>query len=70
MVYADDFIIMGESVYIIKKTPTALVNAGKKIVPKVNVDKTKYMVMSLDNNAGRIQYVKSDDSSFERVFEF
>jgi len=28
------------------------------------------MIMSLDQNAGRSRYVKTDDSSFERVDEF
>jgi len=36
----------------------------------VNADKTKYMIMSLEQNAGRSQYVKTDDSCFEKVDEF
>jgi len=36
----------------------------------VNADKTKYMIMSLDQNAERSQYVKNDDRAFERVDEF
>jgi hypothetical protein len=31
------------------------------------VDKTKYMVMSRDQNAGRTHSMKTDNSSFERV---
>ena len=33
-------------------------------------DKTKYMVLSRDQNAGRIQSVRIDNSTFERVEEF
>jgi hypothetical protein len=33
-------------------------------------DKTKYMVISRDQNAGRIQRVRTDNSTFERVEEF
>jgi hypothetical protein len=36
----------------------------------VNCDKTKYMVMSQDQNAGRRHSIKTDNSSFERVEEF
>jgi len=36
----------------------------------VNADKTKYMFMSLDQNPGRSQYLRIDDSSFERVDVF
>ena len=34
------------------------------------LDKTKYMVMSRDQNAGRIHSVRIDNSTFERVEEF
>ena len=37
---------------------------------EVNADKTKYMVMSRDQNAGRTHSMKIDSSSFERVDEF
>ena len=35
-----------------------------------SADKTKYMVMSRDQNAGRIHNVRIDNSTFERVEEF
>jgi hypothetical protein len=41
---------------------------GKKI--EVNADKTKYMLMSRDQNAGRSHSMKTNNSSFERVGEF
>jgi len=37
---------------------------------EVNADKTKYMVMSRDQNAGRIHGARIDNSTFERVEEF
>jgi hypothetical protein len=37
---------------------------------EVSADKTKYMVMSRDQNAGRIQSVRMDNSTFGRVEEF
>jgi len=36
----------------------------------VSADRTKYMVMSRAQNAGRIQIVRIDNSTFERVEEF
>ena len=36
----------------------------------LNADKTKYIVMSRDQNAGRSYSMKIDDSSIERVEEF
>ena len=37
---------------------------------QVNVDKTNYMVMSRDKNAGRSHSMKTDNSFFQRVEEF
>ena len=37
---------------------------------EVSADKTKYMVMSRDQNAGRIHSVRIDNSTFERVEGF
>ena len=36
----------------------------------MNADKTKYMVMSGHQNAGRSHNVKTDNSSFERVEDY
>ena len=37
---------------------------------EISADKTKYMVMSRDQNAGRIHSVRTDNSTFKRVEEF
>ena len=47
-----------------------LVFAIKEIWLEVNTDKTKYIFMSWDQNAGRSHNVTIDNSSFERVEEF
>jgi len=57
-------------VYTVKENAEALVVATKKIGLEVNGDKTKYMVMSRDRNAGRGHSVKIDNSSIGRVEEF
>jgi hypothetical protein len=44
--------------------------ATKEIGLEVNADKTKYMVMSRERNAGRDDSVKNDNSSIEKVEEF
>ena len=44
--------------------------ASKEIGLEVNVDKTKFMDMSGDQNVGRSHGVKIDNSSFERGEEF
>jgi len=70
LAYANDVNILGGSVHTVKENAEALVVATKKIRLDVNTDKTKYMVMSRDRNAGRGHSVKIDNSSIERVEEF
>jgi hypothetical protein len=41
-----------------------------EIGPEVNAEKTKYMVMSRNQNAGHNHNIKIDNKSFERVEEF
>jgi len=59
--YADDVNIMGGSIHTLKENAEALVAATREIGLDVSVDKTKYMVMSRDQNAGRIHSVRIDD---------
>jgi len=54
LVYADNVNILGGRVRTVKENAEALVVASKENGIDVNVDKTKYMVMSGDQNAGRI----------------
>ena len=52
LVYADDVNILRGNVHTIKKNTQALVFASKETGLEINADKTKYMVMSRDKNAG------------------
>ena len=68
--HANDDNILGRRVHVIRKNTEVLVSASKEIGLEVNGDKTKYMVMSGDENAGRSHNVKLDTSCFERVEQF
>jgi hypothetical protein len=70
LVYADEFKILGKSVHTTKKNTEALVDAIKELGLEVNADKTKYMVMSRDQNAGRILNIKIDNIPFEMMEDF
>jgi hypothetical protein len=70
LVYADDINILGGSIHSIKKNAEDLVIASKEIRLEVNVKKTKYMVMSRNQNTGHNHNTEIDNKSFERVEEF
>jgi len=64
LVYADDVNVLGG-----RKTK-AIVVASKETGLEVNADKTKYMVMSENQKAGQIHYIKINNSFFGRVEQF
>jgi hypothetical protein len=67
LAYADDVNILGGSVHTVQENAVALVGASRESRLEINADKTKYMIMSRDQNVGRIHSVKIDNSSIERV---
>jgi len=52
LVYADDVNILGGTIDTLKENAEALVAATRVTGLEVSADKTKYMVMSRDQNAG------------------
>jgi len=63
LAYADDCNVLGGSVHTVKENAEALAVASKENGLKVNTDKTMYVVMSRDQNARKIQSIKTDNSS-------
>jgi hypothetical protein len=61
--------MFGGTIRTRKKNTEALVVVSK-IGLDVNADKTKYTVMSQDQNAGQSHNIKTVNSSFERMEEF
>ena len=70
LAYADEVNILGGSIHTVKENAVALVAVTREIRLEVSADKTKYMVMSRDQNAERIHSMRIDNSTFERVEEF
>jgi len=56
--------ILPETFFILRRTAT------REIGLEISANKTKYMVMSRDQNAGRNHSVWIDNSTFDRVEEF
>ena len=60
LAYADDVNILGGNSHTVKENAETLVGATREIGLEVNADKTKYMIMSRDENAGRSYSMKID----------
>jgi hypothetical protein len=59
LVYADAVNTLGGSIHTIKENTEALVVASKKTGLQVNAEKTKYVVMSQDQNVGQNYNIKT-----------
>ena len=68
--YAENDNILGGSVHTTKKNTEALVDASKEIGLEINENKTKYMVMTRDQNARRNHNIKFENESLEMVEKF
>jgi hypothetical protein len=67
LVYADDVNILGGSIRTVRKNTQALAIASKGTGLEENGQKTKYMVMSRDQNAGQNNNVQIANKSLQMV---
>jgi hypothetical protein len=69
LAYADDVNLLGDNIDTTKNTET-LIDASKKVGLEINVEKTKNMLLSRHQNAGRNRDIKIASRSFENVSQF
>jgi hypothetical protein len=70
LAYAGDVNLLGDNKDTINKNRQTLIDASKEVGLEVNVEKTKYMLVSRDQNAGQTREIKIGSRSFENVSQF
>jgi hypothetical protein len=65
LVYADDVNILCGSINTIRKNKKVLVAASKDTGLEVNAEKTKYMVISEEQQAGQNHNIKTGNKSLD-----
>jgi hypothetical protein len=58
LAYADDMNLLGDNIDTINKNTQTLIDASKEVGLEVNVEKTMYMLVSRDQNAGQNREIK------------
>jgi hypothetical protein len=59
--------LLGDDIDTIKKNTETIIDASKEVGLEINVEKTKYMLLSRHQNVGRNQDIKIANRSFENV---
>jgi sorting nexin-29 len=67
LAYADNVNLLGEKIDTMKKNMETLIDASKEVGLEINVEKTKYMLLSLRQNVDRNRDIKIANRSFENV---
>jgi hypothetical protein len=70
LAYADDVNLLGDNTDTIKKNTETLIDASKEVGLEINIEKTKYMLLSRHQNVGRNQDIKIANRSFANVSQF
>jgi histidinol-phosphate/aromatic aminotransferase/cobyric acid decarboxylase-like protein len=67
LAYADDVNLLGDNIDTINKNRETLIDASREVGLEVNIEKTKYILLSHDQNAGQNRDIKIGNISFENV---
>jgi hypothetical protein len=70
LAYADDANLLGDNIDTIKKNTEALIDESKKVGLEINVEKTKYMLLSRHQNVGQNRDIEIANRSSENVSQF
>jgi hypothetical protein len=70
LAYADDVNLLGDNTDTIKKNTETLIDASKEVGLQINIEKTKYMLLSRHQNVGQNQDIKIANRSSENVSQF
>jgi hypothetical protein len=70
LAYADDVNLLGDNIDSIKKNTETLIDTSKEVGLEINIEKTKYMLLSRHQNVRQNPDIKIANKSLENVSKF
>jgi hypothetical protein len=70
LAYADDVNLLGDNIDTIEKNTETLIDASRDVGLEINVEKSKYLLLSRNQNAGQNLDIIIANRSFENVSQF
>jgi hypothetical protein len=70
LAYSDDVNLLGHNIDTIEKNTGTLTDDSKKVGLEINVEKTKYILLSRHQNTGQNRDIKTANRSFQNVLQF
>jgi hypothetical protein len=70
LTYADDVSLLGDNIDTVNKNTETLIDVSKEVGIEVSAEKTKYMLLSHHQNAGKRYDIKIANRCFENVAKF
>jgi hypothetical protein len=67
LAYADDVNLLGNNILRMKKKTETLIEDSKEVGLEINVEKTKYMLISRHQNVSQNRDIKIANRSFKNV---
>jgi hypothetical protein len=69
LAYADDVNLLGDNIDTVKKKTETLIDASKEVGPEINIEKTKYILLSCKNTAVGIRHAGHLAPSIRKSWE-
>jgi hypothetical protein len=69
LAYADEVILLGDNMDTVKKITRTLIDASKEVDLEMNIEKTKYMLLSCHRSTDQNQDRKIAKGLFENVLQ-
>jgi sorting nexin-29 len=70
LAYAGDVNLLGDNIDTIKRNTETLIDSSRELGLEINIEKTKYMLLSHQQNVGQNRDKKIANRSFENVSQF